>query len=244
MTGPETAALVVVSANICSNPVRPIPKVRARVVQAAAGATVVFGQELNPAHPDYRAAWHGVAHQLGMATYGTREDLVSVCGSLGLTNVEHDTIRVHGGMPKVSPARYIEQVTGTLPNGLPVAFLACHLVSKPRRGVPGAWWRISRHELYLSRLAGLVGSLAHTHTVIYGGDMNATARGRLRGWKAHPAQQVLTYSGLDHLWAVAGPGARVLARPLPPIRRTRYMDHPIIRAAVRITPTGRHTPDE
>lgn len=226
--------LTVTTANICGLPLRPLPAVRARVEQAAAFGGVVFGQELALENPGYRETWRDVMSRERRHTYGRTEDVIAV--PVELLDVEHATIHVHDGLANVSPARFITQVTGTLPTGERVAFLNCHPVSKPRWGVTHARWRIAHHQLYLARLAQHVRYLHLEHrTVVYGGDMNATAR-KLGGWRVHAGQVQLVGRGLDHLWVLPAAGYDVAVHSRDVVRRTRLMDHPILSATLELTP--------
>lgn len=230
----DRATVRVTTANICGLPVRPLDAVRARIAQAVEHGGVVFTQEMTA--PGYAEAFKLVAHHAGLGTTWDDgkplENLIAV--PTDLENESAHVLHVHGGMPKVSPARVIAVVRGTI-NGLPVAFLNCHTVSKPRRGVRASWWRIAKHALYLSRLSAEVALLrSQGYTVVCGGDMNAT-RKRLRGWLPHPSARLIASQGLDHLWVVPADGVHVTVRHHHPIPRTRLMDHPILSATLTIT---------
>lgn len=233
--------LTISTANVMGNPLRAKPAVVRRILRAAKAAGphgVCFGQELAGSnhfrvggHGDYAHAWRRLMRARGKATFGSPHE-VPISVPQDWRVVEHRVIRVHGGKKRVSPARFINLVVVELAPGVRVAFCCCHTVSKPRRGVPSARWRMNRFDEYLGRLGGLVRDLhARGYTVVYGGDMNHRAKGLP---KIHPDQRVLIQSGLDHLWYVPAKDHKVTRTAHHKIRRTALMDHPILSATIRI----------
>jgi hypothetical protein len=218
----------VTTANICGNPLRPKWAVRRRMRRALAQPGVVFGQEVARSNRwragNYSAMWQRVARVYSKATIGgPREVPISV--PQGCEVISSASHLAHNGRKRVSPNRYITEVRCRVGGEL-VAFLNCHPVSKPRRGVPAASWRIVHWDEYHSKLAALVAGLHDDgYTVVFGGDMN-----KARVPVIHPAQQVLIQRGLDHLWAVAAEGMAVTTTKRNVIGRTALMDHPILTA--------------
>lgn len=224
--------LTITTANICGNPLRPKRAVRKRMRRAIAQPGVVFGQEVARSNRwrrgNYSAMWHRVARVNGKITAGGPHEVpISVPEHWQLDGTE--SVLIHGGKRKVSPARYATIVRATI-NGHRVAFVNCHTVSKPRRGVPASAWRIARWDEYLTRLEAIVASLHESgYTVSFGGDMNKRTVPQV-----HPAQQVLTESGLDHLWVVPAEGVQIHVLRRRRIARTALMDHPILSATFEI----------
>jgi hypothetical protein len=224
--------LTITTANICGNPLRPKWAVRKRMRLALAQPDVVFGQEVARSNrwqgDNYSAMWSRVASVASKVTFGGPHE-VPISVPKGWDVLSTATHLVHTGRKRVSPNRYITEVRCQV-GDQQVAFLNCHPVSKPRRGVPAASWRISRWDEYHTRLAALVAELHGAgFTVIFGGDMNKVAVAVV-----HPAQQVLTARGLDHLWAVAAAGTTVTVIQRRAISRTVLMDHPILSATIEI----------
>lgn len=230
--------ITVTTANICGNPLRPRPFVRKRMRQALRQAGVVFGQEVARSNrwglrrlmhgpADYAEMWRRVAAVHGKVTFGGPHE-VPISVPEGWT-VESHVVRVHAGRKRVSPERFITIVRCVV-GGQKVAFVNCHPVSKPRRGVPAASWRIARWDEYHARLAALVADLhGQGCTVVFGGDMNKVAVPVV-----HAAQQLLAQRGLDHLWVVPAAGVRATVTHRHVIGRTALMDHPILTATVEI----------
>lgn len=227
--------ITVTTANICGNPLRPKRFVRRRMRRALRQPGVTFGQEVAASNRwrrgNYSAMWQRVAGVFGKTTIGgPREVPISVPkGWEVLSTASH---LVHTGRKRVSPNRYITEARCRV-GGQLVAFLNCHPVSKPRRGVPAAAWRIARWNTYESRLAALVAGLhGDGYTVVFGGDMN-----KARMPVVHPAQQVLIARRLDHLWVVPAGGVTATLTRRRVIGRTLLMDHPILTATIEIAST-------
>lgn len=224
--------LTVTTANICGNPLRARPAVRKRMRRALARAGATFGQEVARSNRwrrgNYSTLWHRIARRAGKATVGgSREVLLSFPTSWPVSSAMVD--EVHGGRRGVSPARYIA-VACVLVDGVRVALVNCHPVSKPRRGVPASAWRIARWAQYHARLVELVDQLVDEgYTVVVGGDMN-----RRKVPVIHARQRTLVRSGLDYLWIVPAAGVSVVGVHTRKIGRTILMDHPILSATVEL----------
>lgn len=231
----QDVTLTVTTANICGNPLRAKRFVRRRMRRALHQNGAVFGQEVARSNRwrrgNYNAMWRRVADVLGKQTFGgVREVPVSVPD--GWEVISSDSIEVHGGLKRVSPARYITVVRCVV-GGRLVAFVNCHPVSKPRRGVSSSAWRIARWNEYHDRLSAVVGDLhERSFTVVFGGDMNKKDVPTV-----HPRQQALVQAGLDHLWAVPAEGVALTTTHRSKIGRTALMDHPILTATVTLTAT-------
>lgn len=223
-------SIIVTTANICGNPLRPRRVVRRRMRKALARGGVTFGQECAGSNNfrigrgDYATLWRDTARSFGKRTYGYPREVPISAGSR--YEIESFSSRkLHGGKAGVSPARYVTIVRGSK-DGFKVAFIDGHPPSKPRWGVPFSRWRIEHWNLYLTKLAEIVAELAAGgHTVVFGGDMNKSLRAMP---EIHPRQQLLISSGLDHLWVVPAEGVGVRVTRRTKIRRTVLMDHPIL----------------
>lgn len=225
-------ALTVTTANICGNPLRPKWAVRRRMRRALAQPGVVFGQEVAASNRwrvgNYSAMWHRVATVHGKVTFGGPHE-VPISVPTGWAIIGSESIKVHDGRRRVSPARYITVVRAQV-DGHRVAFVNCHTVSKPRRGVPASAWRIQQWDAYLTRLEGVVAGLTGDgYTVVFGGDMNKRDVPRV-----DTSQLVLFESGLDHLWAAPAEGAAITGVRRRAIGRTALMDHPILSATFTV----------
>lgn len=226
-------SVAVTTANICGNPLRAKRFVRRRMDRALEIVGVTFGQEIARSNAwrtnDYSTMWRRRADRVGKYTYGgPREVPISVPKSSNLLG--HETIKVHDGKRHVSPARYINTVRLYL-GGHWVAFVNCHPVSKPRKGVPYSRWRINHWNLYHERLeAEVKGLVDDGYTVVFGGDMNKRSVPSV-----HPRQRTLISSGLDHLWVVPAVDKKVSAVHTSKIGRTVLMDHPILHAGFTLS---------
>lgn len=221
-------AINVTTANVCGNPMRPKWAVRRRMDQAISIAGVVFGQEIARSNRwrrgNYSSMWRSVAWDHNKRTYGSPREVPISLNTDVWKVLGTSSVMVHGGRKRVSPARYITVVEARRHTGELVAFVNCHTVSKPRRGVSASRWRMDRHRLYMSKLGRIVARLHEAgYTVVFGGDMN-----HRRPRKVHPDQLTLVSSGLDHLWVLPGPDATVRIRKPRKRRRTALMDHPIL----------------
>jgi hypothetical protein len=231
--------ITITTANICGNPIRARRAVRRRMRRALSIEGVTFGQEVArsnrfrvPPRGDYSTAWHRIAGLVGKSTYGGPHEVpISVPADYKVLDAESHLM--HSGRRRVSPARYAT-IARTTKDGTPVAFVNCHTVSRPRRGVPFSRWRIGRFTLYLDRLSDIVAALhAEGYTVVFGGDMN---HGDPLPRQIHPDQQMLASSGLDHLWIVPAPGMAARVTHRAKVARTALMDHPILTATVVLDP--------
>lgn len=241
MTLRDPVAITVTTANICGNPLRARRFVRRRMRRALAHAGGVFGQEVARSNrwglrrrmrwaADYSEAWHRVAAVYNKLTVGGPRE-VPISAPKGWESLGWDSIKVHSGKRRVSPARYIT-VARYVVGGRKVAFVNCHPPSKPRRGVPFSRWRISRWNLYISKLADIVAELhSEGYTVTFGGDMNKRRRAIPQ---IHPDQELLISAGLDHLWAVPAEGMTVRVTRRRKVGRTALMDHPILTATFEL----------
>jgi hypothetical protein len=188
----------------------------------------VFGQEIARSNRwrrgNYSAMWQRVASVFDKRTVGDPHEIpVSLPEAWAFLGYE--VVKVHDGLRKVSPARYIT-VARALVGGRMIAFVNCHPVSKPRRHVSASAWRIARWNEYHDRLSAIVADLHdRDYTVIFGGDMNKRDVPRV-----HPAQGVAISSGLDHLWYVPAQGVSVTVTHRSKVGRTVLMDHPILTA--------------
>lgn len=224
----HTVSVRVTTANICGNPLRAKPFVRRRMRRALRQNGAVFGQEIARSNRwrrgNYNAMWHRVAAVFDKRTLGgPREVPISIPESWEFLGYE--VVHVHDGLRRVSPDRYIT-VVRALVGGRMIAFVNCHPVSKPRRGVSASEWRIARWNEYHARLRAIVADLHDRNfTVILGGDMNKSSVPQI-----HPAQGVAISSGLDHLWYVPAQGVSVTVTHRSKIGRTALMDHPILTA--------------
>lgn len=232
---PDPTTITVTTANICGNPLRLKRFVRRRMRRALSRHGVTFGQEVARSNRwrrgNYSAMWRAVAGVYGKSTFGGPHEVpISVPDGWEVAGAR--TVLVHRGRARVSPARYITEVRCVV-GGRLVAFLNCHPVSKPRRGVPAASWRIKRWAAYHRRLRAMTSNLhGRGYTVVVGGDMNKRAPAIP---KIHPAQMSLIHSGLDHLWVVPADGVRVRVTHRSKVGRTALMDHPILTATLEIT---------
>lgn len=229
--------ITVTTANICGNPIRAKVAVLKRMEQALSRDGVVFGQEVAaynkfrvPPRGNYSHAWHRIAAEHSKVTEGGGHEVpVSIPKTAILVSAESRFM--HGGRKMVSPSRYAT-IVKTQIDGHNVAFVNCHTVSKPRRGVSAAAWRIMQYNLYLSKLADIVAEL-HTegYTAIFGGDMNHAAP---LPREFHADQHVLIERGLDHLWIVPAEGVQWAASNRITTPRTALMDHPILTVTVTL----------
>lgn len=237
------ATFDIVTSNVCGNPIRAKAAVRARIRRAMRLgppiSTVNFGQELAgsnkfrvpPRSGNYAETWADIALALGRKSYGKPHE-VPVAVPKGWKVLSQSTRQLHGGKRRVSPARFVTIVVVRFEDGLEVTFANCHTVSKPRRGVPAASWRIAHYATYLGKLGEIVAEQhAQGRTVVFGGDMNHRAKGLPQ---IHPYQRVIVSSGLDHLWYVPAGGHRVTVSHHRRIRRTALMDHPILAATLKV----------
>jgi hypothetical protein len=223
----------VTTANICGNPLRPKRAVRKRMRRALTQNGVVFGQEVAASNRwrrgNYSAMWVRVANALKKMTYGEPHE-VPISLPVGVEVIGSVVILVHKGKKRVSPNRYITVVKSEF-NDKKVAFVNCHPVSKPRRGVPNSAWRIQHWNLYHQKLVEVVNELSlQGNSVIFGGDMNKKVVPEI-----HPRQQTLVESGLDHLWIVPAENLLVSGVHITKIRRTLMMDHPILSASFNLS---------
>lgn len=242
---PSSVTFTAVTSNICGNPLRAKAAVRRRMRRAAeiAGKDGVnFGQEcagsnvfrIPPKSGNYAALWRTVMRNHAKTTYGSPHE-VPISVPKDWKVLTHSTRQLHGGKAKVSPARFATIVVVDF-DGLTVAFIDCHTVSKPRKGVPASAWRLAHFKTYLDELSALVAEQHRAgHTVIFGGDMNHRTKGLPQ---IHPYQKVLVESGLDHLWYVPAAGHKVTRIRSRKVPRTALMDHPILSAAVKIERTS------
>lgn len=229
-----TTQLTVTTVNVCGNPRRPKPVVRRRMRRALGRAGATFGQEVAAStrwprrRGSYSSLWHELAGAAGKDTAGGGHEVpISLPTSWELEGVE--VVKVHDGRRLVSPARFIV-VADAVVDGVRVALVNCHPVSKPRRGVPASSWRIARWNQYHDRLVELVDQLvAQGFTVIAGGDLNRRTVPTI-----HPRQRQLVRSGLDHLWIMPAAGVSVVGVHTHKIGRTLLMDHPILSATVEL----------
>lgn len=222
--------ITVTTANICGNPLRPKPAVRRRMRRALSQPDVVFGQEVARSNRwrsgNYSKMWHRVAVVYGKVTFGGPHE-VPISIPKGWKILGSELVKVHGGKRRVSPARYIVAVRVQVGEHQ-LAFVNCHPVSKPRRGVTSSRWRIARWDQYRTRLAGIVTDLHDQgHTVVFGGDMNKRDVPRI-----HPDQAQLIHSGLDHLWIAPATGVTATVTRRRKVGRTLLMDHPILTVTV------------
>lgn len=226
--------ITIASANVCANPKRRQKNVRTRIRQAMRAAEVTFGQEITPLR--YRLAWRIESARQGKTYKGLGTEVpISVPWRLWKLRAAYSS-RVHGGLRKVSPSRYFTAVAGRR-GGYDVALIDVHTVSK---GYSGArhratqWaWRNNRLALYWKRLDAEIERFHDKgYTVIVGGDCN---------WPGapapHPGAEVVTASGLDHLWVIPADGIRVTVSAranIPAAKRSLGMDHPILVGAVTL----------
>lgn len=228
------ARLRVTTANICGNPRRPKAAVRRRMRRALMLGGATFGQEVARStrwrRGNYSAEWHQLAEHLGRVTIGgPREVPISLPAGWPVRSSSVEL--VHAGRRGVSPARYLTTAC-TVVDGILVAFVNVHPVSKPRRGVPASSWRIARWAQYHDRLREHVAELvAEGYTVLVGGDLN-----RVNVPAFNARQRTLIAAGLDHLWIVPARGVAVVDVQASKIRRTLLMDHPILSAVVELRP--------
>lgn len=224
--------LTVTTANITGNPLRARRAVRRRMLRALSRAGATFGQEVAGSNRwqrgNYSALWHRLAGDRHKVTVGgVREVPVSfpeawhLAGSL--------VVKVHDGRARVSPARYIVEAR-VIVDGIRVALINVHPVSKPRRGVPASSWRIARWAQYHARLVELVAQAVDDgYTVLVGGDLNRRVVPPI-----HAAQRTLIASGLDHLWIVPAAGVSLAGVHTHKVGRTLLMDHAILSATVEL----------
>lgn len=233
----EPLELQVTTANICGNPIRAKRAVKRRMRQALHFPGATFGQEVAgsnhfrvPPRGDYSTAWHHLAVKQHKVTYGGRHEVPISVPDNWLV-IDHEVIRVHGGLRMVSPDRFINVVT-VMPTreSIPISLIDCHPVSKPREGVYKSKWRIAKWDIYHEVLASIV---AHLHNqgrlVVVGGDMN-----KITVPSIHPAQQQVIHSGLDHLWAIPADGQKVTVLGHKTVNRTVLMDHPILSVKLKV----------
>lgn len=232
--------VTITTANICGNPLRIKRAVRRRMRRALRQPDVVFGQEIarsNRWRPfgrpgNYSKMWHHVAAVYDKTTFGGPHE-VPISVPTGWEILGSEVVKVHGGKRRVSPARYITTVRVDLAGQL-VAFVNCHPVSKPRRGVSSSRWRIARWDQYRARLDQIVTGLHDEgYTVVFGGDMNKRHVPRI-----HPEQRQMIHRGLDHLWIVPAAGTTATVTRRRRVGRTVLMDHPILTATVDIRETS------
>lgn len=214
----------VTTANICGNPLRPKRAVRKRMKRALHISGVTFGQEVARSNRwrtnNYSEMWHHQANEANKETFGGPHEVpISVPDAVEVT--EHESVLVHKGKARVTPARYYTQVIAAV-DGHVVAFINCHTISKPYL----SRWRRLHWNLYIDKIKTVVASL-HTQgiTVVVGGDMN-----RRKVPTIHPSQRTLVSSGLDHLWVVPAEKTFVNNVSTSKIARTVLMDHPILTA--------------
>lgn len=237
----DPTTITVTTANICGNPLRARRFVRRRMRRALAHAGVVFGQEVARSNrwglrrlmrraADYSEMWHRVAAVYNKRTVGGPRE-VPISAPKGWESLGSSSIEAHGGRRRVSPARYITVARYSV-GGRKVAFVNCHPVSKPRRGVPFARWRMSRWDEYHAELVQVVAELhAEGFTVVFGGDMNKLVS---RMPQVHADQVLLIGAGLDGLWCVPADGVTARVTRRRKVGRTVLMDHPILTATFEL----------
>lgn len=214
----------VTTANICGNPLRPKRAVRKRMKRALHIAGVTFGQEVARSNRwrtnNYSEMWHNQANNVNKNTFGGPHEVpISVPDAVEVT--EHDTVLVHKGRARVTPARYYTLAIAAV-DGKMVVFINCHTISKPYLSA----WRRSHWKMYIDEIKVEVDRFhKQGYTVVVGGDMNSKRVPIL-----HPSQRLLIHSGLDHLWVVPAVGVSVLNVTTKKISRTVLMDHPILTA--------------
>ena len=225
--------ITVTTANVCGNPIRAKAVVRARMTAALSRTGVVFAQEVAASNRfrvgggDYSTLWHRIAAAHHKVTEGGPREVPISLPARHWQLLTQDTVKVHDGLARVSPARYLTSVVARREvTGEVVGFVNAHTVSKPRPGVNHAAWRMARWDEYQAAMVTTVAELIGTcDAVVFGGDLN-----RVHVPPIHPDQSRLIASGLDHLWIVTRPGwsARVMRTRVQP--RTLLMDHPILTA--------------
>lgn len=231
--------ITITTANITGNPMRARVFVRRRMRRALKQSGVVFGQEgarsnrwglrrLLRRAADYSEMWRRVAAHHGKATYGGPHEVpISVPESW--TVLAHRVVKVHAGLRRVSPARFINVVRAEV-GGYRVAFVNIHAVSKPRPGYFASRWRMRMWDLYIQRLGEIVAELVDEgFTVTYGGDPNKRDLPQI-----HPRELVLIHSGLDHLRVVPAEGVEATVVSRSKVGRTALMDHPILTATFEL----------
>lgn len=232
-------SISVTTANICGNPARSQAAVIKRIRDAMDNGDAIFGQEIILAR--YKKAWTDETARAKKRVYGIGGEVpISVGPNLHATAAYTRT--VHGGKAKVSPTRLYTVVKAVTPDGLGVALVNLHPVSKGYDGAKhraSAWsWRHARlldywdaveDECYALRKAG--------YTVVVGGDCNWPDPPR-----PHPGAAHIASSGLDHLWVIAGPNHRVTVGKSSKVDPSKSlgMDHPILTGRFELTAAGAH----
>lgn len=217
------------TANICALPIRPQVFVRMRVRRAMRQSMVCYFQEIEP--PRYKRAVRNAARKYKRGFTGLDSEVPMAYRTDLLTLISGGAERVHGGLDHVSPSRYANVSKFMHVTGQKVAYIDCHTVSKPRKGVDHAAWRMKMwYTEYIPWLRKRIAELhAEGFDVIVGGDMNNNHVPLL-----HADQVLIASSGLDHLWVIPAAGRKVVNHSKQVIKRTRLMDHPIVTGRTRV----------
>lgn len=150
--------------------------------------------------------------------------------------LEHGQKFMHAGLDGISPARYATYAIVRRSRKLaPFAIVNTHTVSRPfDTGADRAEWRKTMWHQHRRRMVTLIDELlTEGHSVLVGGDFNATSIGQL-----HPGQRPIIRDRLDHLlWINAAGGAH-----LDRVTRKRrlgtdhlFTDHPALIARLTLT---------
>lgn len=150
--------------------------------------------------------------------------------------LEHGQRFMHAGLDGISPARYATFAIVRRTRKLaPFAIVNTHTVSRPfDEGADRAEWRKTMWHQHRRRMTTLIDELlSEGHSVLVGGDFNASSIGQL-----HPGQKPVMRDRLDHLlWINATAGAH-----LDRVTRKRrlgtddlFTDHPALIARLTLS---------
>lgn len=196
----------VATLNIQSVPLMSLDKVRADVRKASHLADVILWQEIQP--EGYKTVVASLA-QHGFQT----EHLDTECPISYRTDswekVDAGKIKTHGGLPKVSPYRVVTWVRlRHRSTSAVITFVNTHMVSGgwSHRSVFQRAWRRHMWKRHFRKQSKLITHLVQDHgdTVVGGGDHN-----RANIPKFIPTQMWISSAGIDDLYYVPGPRAKV-----------------------------------
>jgi hypothetical protein len=203
----------VLSLNVKSNPLMSAAKVRADVDRAARlGVDVIMWQEISPRYYKdiVRAedSTGGNGHWRHLLT-GYEVPISIRVGGDSPWEVRSTGVRkMHGGLAKVSPNRYVTWVKAyNKRSHQTTVFMNTHMVSGAWNGVPNKAddWRKRMWNVHFDQQSALVKEFSDRGlTVVYGGDFN-----RRDMAKFHPRDSRISLHGIDRIGVVRTANDRI-----------------------------------